>query len=78
MTRITGALEDLGLVTRTAHPTDKRQVLFAVAPEGARLLTEDRKRRDAWLCKRLATLTTDEIDALRAAAPILERLATER
>jgi DNA-binding MarR family transcriptional regulator len=78
MTRITGALEDLGLVTRTPHATDKRQVLFAVAPQGAKLLVEDRKRRDAWLCKRLATLTTDEIDALRAAAPILERLATER
>lgn len=78
MTRITGALEDLGLVTRTPHPTDKRQVLFAVAPAGAKLLTEDRRRRDAWLCKRLATLTPEEIDALRAAAPILERLATER
>lgn len=78
MTRITGALEDLGLVTRTAHPTDKRQVLFAVTPQGAKLLAEDRKRRDAWLCQRLKGLDAEEIEALRLAAPILERLATER
>ena len=78
MTRITGALEDLGLVTRTPHATDKRQVMFAVTPEGARLLAEDRKRRDAWLCKHLGALAPEEVEILRAAAPILERLATER
>jgi DNA-binding MarR family transcriptional regulator len=75
MTRITGALEDLGLVTRTAHPTDKRQVLFEVTPEGARLLNEDRKRRDAWLCQRLKDFTPEEIATLREAAPLLDRLA---
>lgn len=75
MTRITGALEDLGLVTRTPHPTDGRQVLFAVTPQGAKLLTEDRKRRDAWLCGRLKDLTAEEVQTLRDAAPIIERLA---
>jgi DNA-binding MarR family transcriptional regulator len=75
MTRITAALEDLGLVTRTPHPTDRRQVLFAVTRAGEKLLVADRKRRDAWLCQHLAALTADELEALRAAAPILERLA---
>ena len=75
MTRITGALEELGLVTRTPHPTDKRQVLFAATPEGSRLLAVDRKRRDAWLCQRLKDFTPEEIAALREAAPLLERLA---
>jgi DNA-binding MarR family transcriptional regulator len=75
MTRITGALEELGLVTRTGHPTDKRQVLFAVTPAGAKLLVEDRRRRDAWLCQRLKDFTPEEIAALREAAPLLERLA---
>jgi DNA-binding MarR family transcriptional regulator len=78
MHRITGALEELGLVTRTAHPTDRRQVLFAVTDAGARLLAEDRKRRDVWLCGRLSNLTPEEVKTLRDAAPILERLATER
>ena len=77
MTRITGALEELGLVTRTPHPTDRRQVLLAPTPEGSRLLAEDRRRRDAWLCHRFKDLTQEELDILRAAAPILERLATE-
>ena len=76
MTRITGALEDLGLLTRAPHPTDKRQVLFAVTPDGARLLTEDRKRRDQWLCHRLKEFTPEEIAVLREAAPLLERLAS--
>jgi DNA-binding MarR family transcriptional regulator len=78
MTRITGALEDRGLVTRTPHPVDKRQVLFGVTPLGTRLLTADRKRRDAWLCQRFKELTQEEIATLRDAAPILERLASER
>lgn len=76
MTRITAALEELGLVTRTSHPTDRRQVLFAVAPAGGKLLAADRKRRDAWLCRHLGDLTPEELDVLRAAAPILERLAS--
>lgn len=76
MTRITAALEDLGLVSRTGHPTDKRQVLFAITPEGAKLIAEDRKRRDAWLCQRLKEFTPEELDTLREAAPLLERLAT--
>lgn len=77
MHRITGALEELGLVTRTPHPTDRRQVLIQVTDAGARLLAEDRKRRDAWLCRRLSSLTPDEVQTLRDAAPILERLARE-
>lgn len=75
MTRITAALEEMGLVSRTPHPTDRRQVLFARTPAGEKLLVADRKRRDAWLCKHLAALTADELETLRAAAPILERLA---
>lgn len=77
MTRITAALEEMGLVSRTGHPTDKRQVLFAATPEGTKLLAADRKRRDAWLYRRLAELSPEEMATLEAAAPILERLAHE-
>ena len=35
----------------------------------------DRQRRDAWLAQQLRGLTADERAALRAAAPILARLA---
>lgn len=78
MHRITGALDELGLVTREPHPTDRRQVLIQITRDGARLIAEDRKRRDVWLCGRLKDLTPEEIRVLRDAAPILERLASER
>ena len=76
-TRIVASLEAEGLVARTAHPTDGRQVLLAVTPLGARLLNADRKRRDAWLAQRLRDLDPADLAALHAAAAVLERLATE-
>jgi hypothetical protein len=39
------------------------------------MLRDDRKRRDAWLARRLGELSPAERDVLRAAAPVLERLA---
>jgi DNA-binding MarR family transcriptional regulator len=76
MTRLAASLEAAGLVTRTAHPSDGRQVLLAASPAGTALLREDRRRRDAWLAQRLAELTPDERDVLRRAAAVLDRLAT--
>jgi DNA-binding MarR family transcriptional regulator len=75
MTRTITALEELGLVSRTDHPTDGRQVLVALTPEGSTVVRETRKRRDAWLAKRLAELTADERDTLARAAEILQRMA---
>ncbi|MDQ3431263.1 MAG: MarR family transcriptional regulator [Actinomycetota bacterium] len=75
MTRTVDCLQDLGLITRTAHATDRRQVVIAISAAGVHLLTEDRRRRDAWLACRLRELSPAERDVLRAAAPILERLA---
>jgi DNA-binding MarR family transcriptional regulator len=76
MTRLLGVLETGGLVVRTAHPTDRRQVLLAVSPAGQALLKEDRRRRDVWLAQRLQDLPADELQVLRRAAGILDRLAS--
>jgi DNA-binding MarR family transcriptional regulator len=75
MTRILGQLEELGLVERTPHSTDGRQVLVTPTTQATTMLREDRRRRDAWLATRLRTLTSAERDTLRAATSILERLA---
>ena len=75
MTRVIAALSGWGLVTRAPHATDRRQVVLAVTPEGRDLVTRTRRRREAWLAKRLAELTPQERAALRAAAPILEKLS---
>jgi DNA-binding MarR family transcriptional regulator len=74
-TRTVTSLEELGLVVREPHPSDRRQVLVRLADEGRRILAEDRKRRDAWLARRLHELSPEEKEILRSAAPILERLA---
>ena len=75
MTRIAASLEAAGLVTRTDHPSDGRQVLLAASPAGAALLREDRRRRDAWLAQRLHDLPAEDLEVLRRAAVVLERLA---
>jgi DNA-binding MarR family transcriptional regulator len=77
MTRVLNGLVEQGLVERTAHPTDGRQVLVAVTDEARARLRADRRRREAWLAQRLATLTAEERRALRAVVPILEELVTE-
>jgi DNA-binding MarR family transcriptional regulator len=75
MTRLLSVLEDKALVTRAPHPTDGRQALMTISPEGQALLREDRRRRDAWLAQRMRALDSDEIEVLRRAAGILDKLA---
>ena len=62
-------------MTRTDHPTDGRQVLLAVSPAGQVLLKADRRRRDAWLAQRMRDLSPADVDVLRQAAVVLDRLA---
>jgi DNA-binding MarR family transcriptional regulator len=75
MTRVIALLKERGLVMRAPHPTDRRQVVLTVTEEGRALVIQARRRRDAWLAKRLKELTPDERAVLRAAAPVLEKLS---
>ena len=75
MTRVLAVLEERGLVSRIPHPTDGRQSIVSATDAARALLREDRRRREAWLVGRLAELTEADRAALRAVAPILDRLA---
>ena len=75
MTRAVNNLEDGGYVVRRPDATDGRQVLVALSDLGRHTLLADRRRRDAWLAQRLTELTPEERAVLRAAAPLLDRLA---
>ncbi len=75
MTRVVVALEERGLVTRTPHPTDGRQVVIGLTDAAERLLTEEARAREAWLSARLHRLTPEERATLREAAVIMEQLA---
>jgi DNA-binding MarR family transcriptional regulator len=77
MTRIVARLEERGLIQRTPHPTDGRQVILAPSPEGRNVLTEYQRVRDEWLTTRLAGLTAEERRALQKAADILARIARQ-
>jgi DNA-binding MarR family transcriptional regulator len=75
MTKIIGKLEERGLVRRTPHPTDGRQVIIAATEEGRAVHAQFERVRDEWLARRLAELTPGEREALRQAAEILLRVA---
>ena len=75
MTRVVVALEERGLVTRTPHATDGRQVVIGLTDAAERLLTEEARAREAWLSERLHRLTPEERSTLREAATIMEQLA---
>ncbi|BCJ65010.1 MarR family transcriptional regulator [Polymorphospora rubra] len=75
MTRIVAKLEERGLVGRTPHPTDGRQVILAVTEAGRDMLDQIERARDEWLASRLAELTAEERETLSSAAEILRRIA---
>ncbi|NRQ35107.1 MarR family transcriptional regulator [Nonomuraea sp. NN258] len=75
MTRVIAALEERGLIARSPHPTDRRQVTVTVTEAAQKLLKEERRRKEAWLTQRLKELTPEERSILRQAAPILEKLS---
>src|SRR4051794_7108178 len=75
MTRILGRLEELGYLSRTPDPVDKRQVVVTASAQGRAMLAEDRRRKDAWIARRLRSLDADELAVLAAAVPVLEKLS---
>ena len=74
MKAILASLEEEGCVERKPHPTDGRQILFALTPKGL----EERRRRTAakraWLVEALARFDRAEIQMLAAAIPLIRRL----
>jgi DNA-binding MarR family transcriptional regulator len=76
MTRVVVALEGMGLVTRTPHPTDGRQVVIELTPAAEQLLDAEARAREAWLTGHLQDLTPEERTVLREAAVIIDKLAS--
>jgi DNA-binding MarR family transcriptional regulator len=75
MTKILASLEDGGFIRREAHPTDGRQSIIVLTQAGNDLVDSERRTRDAWLNQHLTELDADELEVLRQAAPILDKLA---
>jgi DNA-binding MarR family transcriptional regulator len=75
MTRVIAVLEERALVMRAPHASDRRQVVLTVTDYGREVVLQSRRLREAWLAKQLRGLTPQERAALRAAAPVLEKLS---
>jgi DNA-binding MarR family transcriptional regulator len=75
MTKIVGKLEDRGLVARTPHPTDRRQVILAATEEGRAVYAQFERARNEWLARELSDLDADDRDTLARAAEILQKVA---
>jgi DNA-binding MarR family transcriptional regulator len=72
--RIVSALEERGLVTRSAGHPDRRCTTITLSPQGTTYLEGLRAAGTSWLQSRLAELEPADVDALRLATPALERL----
>jgi DNA-binding MarR family transcriptional regulator len=70
------ALEARGLVERRPDPQDGRRAVMSVTEAGRKILRDRRGARTEHLARALAAgFTTDELNQLMTAAPLLERLA---
>ncbi|HET9442819.1 MAG TPA: MarR family transcriptional regulator [Acidimicrobiales bacterium] len=75
MTRLVGRLEELGFVDRRADDRDRRVARVALTGAGRSYIADSRRRKDAYLARRLERFTAEEREALARALPLLERLA---
>lgn len=73
-TRIVAKLAAGGLVKRAGDPADGRVSLVSVTPAGSALLLKMRRRKNAYLARRLRDLPPEDVAALERAAEVLERL----
>ena len=74
LTRVVAALVDDRLVVREVDPEDRRLAWVSLTAEGRKLLERSRRRKDAFLTKRLRALEPHEIALLEDAAGLMERL----
>jgi DNA-binding MarR family transcriptional regulator len=67
------AMEEEGLVQRQSHPTDGRQILYALTDEGREARRKVRLAKREWLLAAIAQLSLAEQKTLLAAVDIIRR-----
>jgi DNA-binding MarR family transcriptional regulator len=74
MTRTLGSLERQGLIERAPDPADGRSSLVAINEAGRERLTRLRRRKSAYLARRMRELDPEDVDTLARAAELLEEM----
>ena len=77
MTRLVDALESDGLVKRRVDDADRRCQRVTLTAAGRRELSTIRVKKTAFLEERLGELSDTDLDAVRQALDVLERLSEE-
>lgn len=75
MGAILASLEQEGLVEREPHPSDGRQILFAMTAEGAEVRRKRGIAKREWLLAAMAKLEPAELRTLIDAIPLIKRLS---
>jgi DNA-binding MarR family transcriptional regulator len=75
LTRLVNVLEDRGYLVRKPAPDDARAYLVTLTRSGSEVLERIKAEATSLLTDILMTLPPDELAALDAALPVLERLA---
>jgi DNA-binding MarR family transcriptional regulator len=74
MTRIVGALEEMGYVARIVDPTDRRVARVTLTDSGREVLALSRSLKNAYLAEQLRLLAPEERRSLGDLTVLLERL----
>lgn len=72
-TRLVAELEAQGLVSRRPDPADGRAILISVTPKGTDTVLRARTARGSMIEEMFSQLSADEIEAITAALPALEK-----
>ena len=64
-------------MTRTADPSDGRRSIVQITGDGRKALTRLRKRKTAYLARKMRALPDDDVATLARAAEILEQVLEE-
>ncbi|HEX3744523.1 MAG TPA: MarR family transcriptional regulator [Bryobacteraceae bacterium] len=68
------ALEEMGMVERTPHPTDGRQVRVALTAKGAGVRKSTRDAKRTWIAHAIAQLDEEDRETLFRAGEIMQKL----
>ena len=77
LTRIVVGLEELGYLTRTPDPTDRRATRVQATPEAVDLISGTGSIRASLLRARMAGLSPEDLAVLLRAVPVIEALAVD-
>jgi len=68
------ALEEMGLIARSPHPTDGRQMILSLTAKGTAMRKNVRSAKELWIAQGIAQLNKQEQETLFAAGEIIRRM----